>query len=205
MTPNKCVQRIRAKRVSLTPVLELKTMDANELLNLRSRTDSKMRYAKVHLDELLQLKSHGGDDFDRAHQESFLFHFFGAKESFLIELNTYYGANLPLAGLSPGKLRNKINEAGKQSLKLAELFQLENDQTSWLFHAKEMRDHSTHVTGVARAFHCGGPNDGQVWLKNPKTEKHIERHFTDEFSDWLQEMQNLLERLRSSAIATNGL
>lgn len=179
-------------------------MDKNELLNLRSRTDSKLRYAKVHLDELLQIKSHGGDDFDRAHQESFLFHLFGAKEAFLIELNVYYGASIPPEKISPGKLREKIKKLGKQCLELGELYNLETNQKSWLFNAKTMRDQSTHHTGVIRAFHLGGPNHAQVWLKNDITNKYIQKHFTEEFSAWLLEMDSLLDRLRKSAItATN--
>jgi hypothetical protein len=85
---------------------------------------------------------------------------------------------------------------------LAELYLLENDESSWLFHAKEMRDHSTHVSGVSRAFHMGGPANGQVWLRNPKTGNPIERHFVDEFGYWVLNMRSLLERLRLSAIVT---
>ncbi|HXQ35194.1 MAG TPA: hypothetical protein VN843_14355 [Anaerolineales bacterium] len=48
-------------------------MDAKELENLRSRADAKIRYAQVHLDELKAINRLGGDDFDRAHQESFLY------------------------------------------------------------------------------------------------------------------------------------
>lgn len=81
-----------------------------------------------------------------------------------------------------------------------QLYRLENDNNSWLFHAKEMRGHSAHVAWVIRAFHMGGPADGQVWLKNPKTGKNIERHFVDEFNDWVSNMRELLERLRVSAI-----
>ncbi|OIO19390.1 MAG: hypothetical protein AUJ37_02795 [Candidatus Magasanikbacteria bacterium CG1_02_41_34] len=39
--------------------------------NLQYRIDSKIRYAKVHLDELKEKGVHTRDNFDRAHQESF--------------------------------------------------------------------------------------------------------------------------------------
>jgi hypothetical protein len=175
-------------------------MNAIELENLRSRTDAKIRYAQVHLDELKAIHRLGGDDFDRAHQEAFLYHLLGAKEAFLIELNTYYSGGLSSDGLTAGKLREALKEKGKVSKELAELYSLENDPSSWLSFAKNMRDYSTHISGAARDFHLGGPEDGQVWLRNPKTGQSIERHFVDEFGDWLVNMKELLERLRESAI-----
>ena len=175
-------------------------MNEKELANLRSRTDAKIRYAKIHLDELKAKGILGGDDFDRAHQESFLYHLLGAKDSFLIELNVYYSGGLANNDVAPGKLRKALKIKGVVSNELAELFLLERDENSWLFHAKEMRDHSTHISGVRRNFHVGGENDGQIWLHNPKTDKSIERHFVDEFDNWLVNMKELLVRLRISAI-----
>jgi len=175
-------------------------MDQKELTNLRSRTDAKIRYAKIHLDELKAKGILGGDDFDRAHQESFLYHLLGAKETFLIELNTYYSSGLNNEDLTAGKLREALNKKGMASNELAELYLLERDENSWLFHVKEIRDYSTHVSFVKRVYHLGGQADRQVWLHNPKTNKSIERHFVDEFDDWLLNMKELLERLRNSAI-----
>jgi hypothetical protein len=175
-------------------------MDDKTLQNARARADAKLRYAEIHLDELKAIGRLGGSEFDRAHQESFLYHLLGAKEAFLVELNTYYAGGLAENDLTPGKLRAALEAQGKVSNELAELRSLENEEDSWLFHAKEMRDHSTHVAGVIRAFHLGGPADGQVWLKNPNTGENIERHFVDEFNDWVSNMRKLLERLRASAI-----
>ncbi|MFA5922227.1 MAG: DUF6586 family protein [Methylococcaceae bacterium] len=177
-------------------------MDEETLQNLRARADAKLSFAEIHLGELKAMGTLGGSAFDRAHQESFLFHLLGAKEAFLIELNTYYCGGLPVSDLTSGKLRAALKGQGKASSELAELYTLENDESSWLFHAKEMRDHSTHVSGVGRAFHMGGPANGQVWLRNPKTGHHIERHFVDEFDDWVLNMRSILERLRASAIVT---
>lgn len=177
-------------------------MDEETLQNIRARADAKLTYAEIHLGELKSMGTLGGSASDRAHQESFLFHLLGAKEAFLIELNSYYGGVLPGNDLTIGKLRAALKEQGKTSSELAELYKLENDESNWLFHAKEMRDHSTHVSGVSRAFHKGGPADGQVWLRNPKTGNPIERHFVDEFDDWVLNMRSLLERLRTSAIVT---
>lgn len=175
-------------------------MDENTLQNIRERVDAKLRYAQVHLDELRELKSLDGSDFDRAHQESFLYHLLGAKDAFLLELNAYYRTGLSMEGLTAGKLRNALKEQGKESFELSELFQLENQESCWLFQAKEMRDYSTHISNIPRAYFLGGERDQEVHLKNPNTGQQIERHFVEEFADWLTNMKGLLKRLRSTTI-----
>lgn len=180
-------------------------MDLKSVQNIRSRADAKLRYAEIHLKELITLGTHGGNDFDRAHQESFLFHLLGAKEAFLVELNTYYDCQLPENDITSGKLRKALKNQNKESAELTELYKLENEENSWLFHAKEMRDHSTHISGIIHAFNVGGPTDNQVWLRNPKTGQFIEQDFIELFDKWLKSMNALLDRLRSSAIKTTDL
>lgn len=173
------------------------------LENLRDRSESKLRYAEIHLDELKSLDSIDGSDFDRAHQESFLFHLLGAKDAFLIELVAYYGLTISERDLTAGKLRDEFKKKEKTCPELAELFTLENDKNSWLFHAKEMRDHAIHISAISRQYNLGGEADGQVWLSNPVTGQKIQRHFVEEFIDWVSNMKTLLERLRTTAIVNN--
>jgi hypothetical protein len=174
--------------------------------SLQARTDAKLRYAKIHLDELAALAVRSGDDFDRAHQESFLFHLFGARDAFLAELNHYYACGLPQDHLSVGKLRESLQGRGLKSPELAELYKLEQTDGSWFQYTKDLRDHSTHVQGVPRAFflHVGvevDPEVGrEVWLKNPRTQRLIERDFVDQFREWHVEMNVLILRLRESAL-----
>lgn len=175
-------------------------MNEKIITPLQERTDAKLRYAEIHLDELKSIERLGGDDFDRAHQESFLYHLLGAKDAFLIELNTYYSVGLGSNGLSMGKLLNALKEKGRRSEELAELYTLESDERSWLFDAKAMRNHSTHVLGVKRHFHLGGVNDGKIFLTNPESGEKIERDFIDDFTNWLNQMRSLLGRLRVSAL-----
>lgn len=166
------------------------------------RTDAKLRYAKVHLDELIKLDRLSGDDFDRAHQESFLFHLFGARDAFLLELNQYYGAELPNENVSLGRLRETLKRKGIESPELASLFALEQDDSSWLKQAKDMRDHSTHVQGVPRSFFLGGEDHGKVKLTNPRTGVLADRHFPEEFQNWFEHMQELISSLRQSALSS---
>jgi hypothetical protein len=176
-------------------------MNENSFQSLRNRTDAKLRYARVHIDELSASESLNGDDFDRAHQESFLYHLLGAKDAFLLELNAYYECGLSDKDLTAGKLRDALKTKGMSSNELTELYSLEKDNNSWLSQAKAMRDYSTHVTGVRRTFNLGGQTNGQIWLVDPNTGQSIERHFVDVFDEWAGKMQELLERSRQSAIA----
>ena len=176
-------------------------MDETKLKALCERTDAKLRYAEVHLSELKEIPIVGGTDFDRAHQESFLYHLLGAKDAFILELNMYYGANLSELELSIGRLRGHMRSKGKRYSELTVIHQLETDTGSWLFHAKEMRDHSTHIANVSRAFYLGGQYDQQVHLTNPTTGKQIKEHFVELFSVWLSQMKNLIHDLRSNATA----
>lgn len=168
--------------------------------DIRARTDAKLRYSTIHLEELRKHDGNGGTDFDRCFHESFLFHLLGAKDAFVSELNVYYAGDLPDVSLTPGSLRDKLAKKGMKSMELAELYSLENDQQSWFSTAKAMRDHSTHVDGVPRAFHLNGPNHGKVFLRNPKTLETVDLHVLDTFDEWLRNMHALLERLRTSAL-----
>lgn len=175
-------------------------MDEQHTKALQERTDAKLRYARVHLDELKQQVSLSGNDFDKAHQESFLFHLFGARDALLQELNYYYGTNLPPEALSPGKLREALKAQGVQSSELASLRELEQDEQSWYRQTKDMRDHSAHVQGVPRHYYLGGEDDGRVKLKNPRTGELRPHDLREEFDEWLGQMTTLMQTLRLSAL-----
>ena len=179
-------------------------MDQQALQNLRARVDAKLNYAGIHLELLRERGGNGGAEFERAMEESFLFHLLGAKEAFLIEINAYYACGLPPETVTPGNLRKAFKARSTTCHELAELFALENEPESWLSHAKQMRDHSTHVAGVPRTFHMGGENDGKVFLRNPSTGAHVEVHAPEALTTWLTNMRQLLDKLRVSAITTNA-
>jgi hypothetical protein len=176
-------------------------MDEQRSKVLQERTDAKLRYAQVHLNELKQQGSLSGNDFDKAHQESFLFHLFGARDALLAELNHYYGANLASDTLSSGKLREALRKQGAQSPELGALYELEQDEQSWFRQTKDMRDHSTHIQGVGRHYYLGGEDDGKVKLKNPRTGALTARDLREEFDGWLIHMTTLVQTLRKSALA----
>jgi hypothetical protein len=179
-------------------------MTPEQYQQARARADAKLKYAEIHLQVLQANGGNGGTDFDRALQESFLFHLLGAKDALLQELNGYYATELEASAVTAGRLQEKIKERGPRSEEFARLYILEQAEDSWLYHAKQMRDYCTHVAGLARAYHLGGPNHQKVFLKNPKTGKDFEVHVLEAFQQWVQSMAALIEEMRASAIARNA-
>jgi hypothetical protein len=102
--------------------------------------------------------------------------------------------------VSPGKIRAALKTRGISSPELRALYELEQDQTSWYSRAKDMRDHSTHVQGVRRAYFLGGENHQKVKLKHPSTGVLTDDHFITEFENWTNLMESLVFSLRKSAL-----
>ena len=170
-------------------------MDQKRYEGARSRTDSKLRYAGVHLEELQSVRR-GGDDFDRAHQESFLFHLIGVRDAFLQELNIYHECNLALDRVHIESLTKALKGSGKRSQAIETLTRLEADSSSWFSRAKEMRDHSTHRHSVPRVYHIGGERHGQVFLTNTSNGAPVETDFILLFERWKNEMASLISEMR---------
>jgi hypothetical protein len=168
----------------------------------KARTDAKLRYARIHIDALRTQPVSRGHDFERAHQEASLAQLFGAYAALLQELNIYLGCNLAPDDVTIGKMRKALKNKGKDSPLLSELYDLEKDQSSWFRYAKDMRDHSTHVSGIPLSHYVGGPQDGVTALRNPKTLVEIPGDATDTLSSYLLEMERLVQRFRDAGEIT---
>ena len=165
--------------------------------SLRNRSEAKLNYASVHLEELKVHGTLGGDDFERAHHESFLFHLLGVIDAFLAEVNFHYSAGLDDHDLSIGKLRNALQrqEITCQALKL--LYELGQDKASWYSEAKAMRDHVAHIKAPPRRMLVGG-EDESVQLRSPITGELHQSSSVELFESWLASMRALLSQMRTS-------
>ena len=169
-------------------------------MNDEARTTQKLRFAKVHLEELRSHAPMGrGDDFDRAHQEALLAQLFGAYGSFLQELNAILSCGLAIEGVSLGKMRDALKKRGVTSPTLVELYQLINDGESWFSKAKAFRDHTTHIGGIPLSMYVGGPEDGKVAFKDPRSMIELPDDLEATFRTWISEMEKLILRLRAHA------
>jgi len=97
-------------------------MNVAQINSVRARTDQKLQYAIVHLDELKNHPFPRYSVFEMAHQESYLYHLLGAIDAFLAELNEYYECNLPQESISLGNIRKALEKKERKSEEIKELF-----------------------------------------------------------------------------------
>ncbi len=165
----------------------------------RGRTDQKLRFARLHLDELAEVPSGRGDDFERAHHEAVLAQLHGAYDAFLQELNITLGCGHRPDDVSLGKLRKSLKARNRSSAALRQLYLLQQDQASWLSQLRALRHASVHRRGVPLAFHLGGPKDRQVSFRHPTTLEELEDPAFATLSGWLDQMRTMIGQLRALA------
>lgn len=171
-------------------------MNSQGLKAAQERVDAKLRYAHVMQADLRGMPRRGSDE-ERAHQEAFLFHLLGARDALLQELNIIYGLGMARKGVNIDSIRNGLAASGKSSVAFEQLLAIENDSSSWLNCAKDMRNHAAHRANVGRHFYQGGLKSGQVSLQDTRTGEEIDRDYLDLHDDWLAEMGRLVTDLRS--------
>jgi len=166
---------------------------------LRERTEQRLRFARLHLDELAGVPSGSGDDFERAHLEAILSQLLGAYDALLSELNVALGCNRDPTDVSLGKLRQALQARGRTSAVLRKIYELQDDEASWLRHLQDLRHAATHRRGVPLAFHLGGPLHRKVSFKHPDTREEFPQHSGDTLASWLGAMRGLVDESRQQA------
>jgi hypothetical protein len=143
------------------------------------RTEQKLRFARLHLDELVAMELPGhGHDFERSHIEAILSQLVGACDTFRREL---------------------LALAGRGSALIGRLEALREDETGWLGELVALRRASMHRSGVPMEFYMGGERHGQVALKHPDTLIVFPNRATDTLGTWLTNLRELFEELRGAA------
>ena len=160
------------------------------------RTTQKLRFARVHLDELRSHTSRNtGDDFERAHHESFFFHLYGATDAFLQEINIYHSCGLSVDKVSRRTLKSNLEKRNLVSTELIELEAAERGQNGDLSDAKEFRHHAMHRGGIPMQHYLNGPSN----LVNPTTRVKLATDSIQLLEQWLEKLESLLEKLRANA------
>jgi len=149
----------------------------------KDRTDQKIEFARIYLD--LRLASSGrGDNTERAHEESFLFHLVGATDAFKKEIKHAYKLN----GSAENHRRSKAWLA---------LQSIENDDTHWLHLAKYFRNHGAHGSNIGHNFYVGGEKNGTAEFTNPFTKQPMGKSIPDYLKECLNLTTSLIADLRS--------
>lgn len=166
----------------------------------KERTDSKLRYAQLYLDELKN-STISGSDSEKAHQESFLFHLNGAAESFLAEINEIYDLGIKAKNLSIQSLKNaKFKSKPKSKKPIGEAQKLSKlmGKKNWLSELKSFNPHAIEEVKKGKKTKNKDKDEtanlveqiGQM-PTNPVLEK---------FEVWQGKMRQLILELRESAI-----
>ena len=167
---------------------------------LRERTEQKLRFAKLHFDELASVPSGSGDDFERSHLEAFLAQLLGAFDALLSELNVALGCHRDPADVSLGKLRKSLQTQRRSSEVLRRIYEIQQDEGSWLRRLQDLRHAATHRRGVPLAFHLGGPLHRKVSFKHPGTFEEFPDHAGATLAAWLDDMRTLIDESRQQVL-----
>ena len=165
-------------------------------MEYEERTGRKLRYAKVHLDELAEYPKRGsGYDFERAHCESFLFQLISARDTFFQEINVAHCLGLKEHQVNIFNFSKKIDKNEIRSDAFKELKEMcENqDSPTWLNSAIAFRNASAHCLEFNRVFDDGG----KVELIHPKTKQRLGRDYLIDFTEWHSNMTELFRKLRN--------
>lgn len=135
------------------------------------RTDEKIVYARVHIDELEGYAGATSNDaWENAHQESSFYHLAGAVEGLLQEINEGHALGLGLRDVTWNSVRDALSGSGKQSVAFDELQRLRYDPTSWLAQLFEWRNHGTHRQRVGKLISITiGQLPHENEFKDPRT------------------------------------
>jgi hypothetical protein len=164
---------------------------------LIDRTEAKLRYARLHYEELRKLPRWGsGDDFERGHEEDVLFHVIGAKDAFLHEIADAHGFGLE--HVDEDRLEKDFKRAKKRSEAFLTIQKLRADPQSWLSHTITFRNHGTHVASITRIFYIGGEEDGQVRYRDPRTGAVVHDNIPQFLDNSIRAMGLLIADLRKS-------
>lgn len=155
-----------------------------------------MQFAEIYLNERKNCDDSGSIS-ERAHEESFLFHLVGAKDSFLQEINYALALGLPERGVTEENLRTTLNKQGKNCQALDEIEKHKNDEGNWLNLAIWFRNQGTHRANIRRLFRRGGVEES-VSFTDPYTEQPMNQTITEFLSDCFEKMVELIPRLRTT-------
>ena len=163
--------------------------------SLTERTDAKLRYASVHLQELAEYEEQL-DDWARAHVESVLFHLDGIFDCLLQEINEAYDIGLSTRKVSFHSLRSKLDRHQKQSSAFDYLERLV-ERGNWAYELRELRHQGTHRDGINRFIRVNLKKQEQsVRFISPVDNNVVEIDQADLIEQYSDRLQSLIQKVR---------
>ncbi|KAA3618255.1 MAG: hypothetical protein D8M58_21805 [Calditrichaeota bacterium] len=136
----------------------------------KERTDQKLRYAKIHFEELKNyLDSTSNDEWENSHQESCFFHLAASIESMLHEINAAYSLKLHLHNVRWDTVSNTLKKNDQVSLSFNHLESLRKNKKSWLALLFEWRNHGTHRGRIGKIVNLSNVRLIDNEFKDPRS------------------------------------
>jgi hypothetical protein len=134
------------------------------------RTEQKLRYAEVHLEELSTYpNASSNDEWENAHQESSFFHLAGAVEVLLYEINDEYSLGLGLTKVTWKTVSARLIRSKQSSPAFDHLTHLRNDTASWLALLFEWRNHGAHRQRIGKIVNLSTTRRVDNQFKDPRS------------------------------------
>ena len=170
------------------------------VIDFESRTNQKLEFAKISLEEIKSRPEPGLIDyFQRSHEENFLFHLVGAKDSFLQEINVAYGLGVDIEKVDECKLLEKLKRQKRESTELNEIIELKYNKSEWFAIAIGLRNKGSHRFHLTRLYReTDNENKGKIYLLDPFTDKNMDDDCITFLTRCLNEMKALLQQLRKT-------
>ena len=167
--------------------------------SFEDRTESKLRFAELHLKEIIDSDSRGsGDDFEISHEESCLFHIIGAKDSFLQEINDFHNLGIDIGDVKEKTIKKYLKKKSLKCKAFDKLKTLRDNPKSWYYIVINYRNVGTHRYRIPRVFKqvINGPRT--VSYKNPPVAKSspLNQDIPDYLEKSIKKMRKLLQKLR---------
>jgi hypothetical protein len=138
--------------------------------HLQHRTEQKLRYAEIHLEELSAYpNATSNDEWENAHQESSFFHLAGAVEMLLHEINDRYSLGLAPTKITWNTIADQLRQSNQSSLAFEHLAQLRSDTTSWLALLFEWRNHGAHRRRIGKIVNLSTSRRVDNQFKDPRS------------------------------------
>lgn len=139
----------------------------------RERTNQKLGYAKIHLEEIKNYSnSTSNDEWENAHQESFFYQLTGAVESILHEINYGYSLGLALHQVTWKTVKDNLTNSTQTSSGFDLITNLRNDSSSWLSQLFVWRNYGTHRGRVGKIVYASTWQKVDNEFKDPRTNKN---------------------------------
>jgi uncharacterized protein DUF6586 len=136
----------------------------------QDRTEQKLQYAKIHVEELSTYpNATSNDEWGNAHQESCFYHLAGAIDALLHEINDGYSLGLALTEVKWRKIAERLKQFNQSSPAFDHLKQLRDNKASWLAWLFKWRNYGTHRQRIGKMVNLSTSGTVDNEFKDPES------------------------------------